>query len=603
MAGNSIAYRQNGWGIPTLILYPFLIRGANGAIRVPLYLAINSRAIDIVFIVILVLVSCTALAQVPFNPIPSWESGDRSSVSTGAALADINNDGWLDLVVANGNDMQRQRLVVYYNQHGTLPAVPSWQSADVDYHGHLAIGDVNHDGFPDVAVSVYLGPNSFGSLGKVKIYMNRNGTLESLPSWQSADSMYTFRCAFGDANGDGKLDLAVACGDDYTRSFQNNRIYFNLGTVLQTTPGWLSDEIGASMCVVWGDVDNDGDLDLAFTNGGNFPNRIYFNNGGSIGKTAGWVSTDNSKYGNTITFGDVNGDGFLELGVADNNQLGGTGNLKIYRNKGGTLVTTPFWQSYIGYGSSIVFADIDSDGKNDLLAGSWWGGCRIYLNKGGTFSTDPDWQSTPKSVVENIVLNDIRRVGLKETLEAHFVSGKKVFYLNHYPAYAVHHIIVGKDTLQLNQFCFDITNGWISLASIPTDTVYVHYTYSRHLDLAVSNWDDNKGNYLFLNTTTAGVQYIEPLRGYELYQNYPNPFNPATIIEYVVGGGEYVSIKVYDVLGREVRGLVSELKEPGRYSVVWDGRDNSGNASASGMYFYQLRAGTFVKTKTMLLLR
>ncbi|MEK9135479.1 MAG: VCBS repeat-containing protein, partial [Bacteroidota bacterium] len=164
-------------------------------------------------------------AQVPFNTLPTWTSTDVSNYSTGAAWADINKDGWLDLVVANGNDMARQRVVVYLNRGtGSLPTTPNWQSADIDYHGHLSVGDVNKDGYVDVAVSVYIGAAGFSQKGKIKLYLNRGGTLETSPSWVSRDSFYTFSCAFGDANGDGDLDLAAACGEAYNSRAEKNRI-------------------------------------------------------------------------------------------------------------------------------------------------------------------------------------------------------------------------------------------------------------------------------------------------------------------------------------------------------------------------------------------
>jgi hypothetical protein len=555
-------------------------------------------------ILVLASVAATAFSQVPFNPVPSWESIDKSSVSTGAALVDINNDGWLDLVVANGNDMQRQHLVVYLSQGGSLPLKPSWQSADSDYHGHLAIGDVNGDGFSDVAVSVYLGLGGFGSLGGVKIYMNRNGTLESFPSWRSADSMYTFRCAFGDANGDGKLDLAVACGDDYTKTYQRNRMYFNLDTVLQRYPGWISDEVGASMCVTWGDIDNDGDLDLVFTNGGNFPNRIYINSGNSIATSAGWTSTDNSRYGNTIVLGDTDGDGFLDLGVADNNQLGGSGNLKIYHNTSGVMSTTPFWQSYVGYGSSMAFADVNNDGQADLLAGVWWGGSRIYINQGGNFSNSPDWQSTPKSVVEKIAVNDVRKLGVRDTREAHSAGGKKVFYLLHQPTYSVDDVAVGKEILPRSKYCYDLNDGWISLAGSPRDTVYVRYSYSCHLDFAVSNWDNDKGNYVFLNTIPVVVaEVVNTPAGYELCQNYPNPFNPTTTIAYTLSEQGYVSLDVFDLLGRRVRTLINGFELAGHYQCTFDAREGFGRAISSGLYLYRLQSRSFTSTRMMMLVR
>jgi len=85
---------------------------------------------------------------------------------------------------------------------------------------------------------------------------------------------------------------------------------------------------------------------------------------------------------------------------------------------------------------------------------------------------------------------------------------------------------------------------------------------------------------------------------FELFQNYPNPFNPTTIINYQVPELNYVTIKVYDVLGNEVATLVNDEKSAGSYEVGFDGTNLT-----SGIYFYQLRAGDYTETKKMILLR
>jgi hypothetical protein len=85
---------------------------------------------------------------------------------------------------------------------------------------------------------------------------------------------------------------------------------------------------------------------------------------------------------------------------------------------------------------------------------------------------------------------------------------------------------------------------------------------------------------------------------FDLQQNYPNPFNPETVIRYQVPGVSEVSLRVYDLLGREVAVLVNEEKMPGMYSATWNAE-----GMASGIYFYTLRAGGTVFTKRMILLR
>lgn len=85
---------------------------------------------------------------------------------------------------------------------------------------------------------------------------------------------------------------------------------------------------------------------------------------------------------------------------------------------------------------------------------------------------------------------------------------------------------------------------------------------------------------------------------YNLFQNYPNPFNPSTTIRYSITKPDLVRIKIYDILGREVKTLVNELKQAGIYEVQFDA-----TGLASGIYFYRIESGAFIQTKKMILLR
>ncbi len=91
---------------------------------------------------------------------------------------------------------------------------------------------------------------------------------------------------------------------------------------------------------------------------------------------------------------------------------------------------------------------------------------------------------------------------------------------------------------------------------------------------------------------------------YELQQNYPNPFNPSTNIKFSVGKPASVSVSIYDVHGRLVKDLVSNQPyAPGLYTIHWDGRNNLGDKVSTGTYFCKLRAGRFVKTRKMALIK
>ena len=560
-------------------------------------------------IILFLITSSQFYSQVPFNQNPDWISTDVGSVSTGGAFADIDQDGWLDFVVANGNDISRQRLVVYFNDGtGTYPSTPNWQSADIDYHGHLDVGDVNADGYPDVAVSVYIGPTGFNSPGKVKLYLNNAGTLSSNPDWVSGDQLYTFSCAFGDADGDGDLDLAVAGGESYNNNPEQPRIYYNNGSMLESLPSWKATTSQYSYDVNWADFDNDGDLDVVFA-GESYPNRVFENDNGNISLLPTWQSADASQYANSLFVGDVNDDGYFDLAISDNNQLGGSGKFKIYLNNSGGLNTTPFWtSSFSGYGSGINLADIDNDYDVDLITGGWWQPVRIYLNSSGTFTTAPQYTSTSTSVVEVIVMGDVDNDAVQNVQEVFVSDGlKKLFYIPRAPLQELSRVIVDADTLLFNDYCYDLENGWVMLAAQPDSgiSITVEASVSWDIDMGITNWDNNKGNYLFLNNTNpVYVANEENLpEGFKLYQNYPNPFNPTTKIRFTLPSNfisqtPIVTLKVFDILGNEIATLVNKEKPAGDYEVEFKSA-----SLPSGIYFYQLKAGAFVESKKMILLK
>jgi len=90
---------------------------------------------------------------------------------------------------------------------------------------------------------------------------------------------------------------------------------------------------------------------------------------------------------------------------------------------------------------------------------------------------------------------------------------------------------------------------------------------------------------------------------FQLSQNYPNPFNPTTTISFEIGRSHQVRIEIFNIRGQVVKLLNDQQMSAGRHKVSWDGRDYAGNSAASGMYFYRVRAGEFVQTNKMVLLR
>ena len=104
------------------------------------------------------------------------------------------------------------------------------------------------------------------------------------------------------------------------------------------------------------------------------------------------------------------------------------------------------------------------------------------------------------------------------------------------------------------------------------------------------------GCYEFTNTSEVNEENIP--QSFQLFQNYPNPFNPKTSLQYAIGSRQFVTLKVFDLLGREVATLVNEEKPLGTYEVAWNAENFT-----SGVYVYQLIAGNYFQNKKMILLK
>ena len=431
--------------------------------------------------------------------VPFWQSGEADFYSTGMIWRDCNNDGYIDVFFSNGNDMALASNTIYLSSFGQLPATASWWSFDPQYSGHCSVGDIDDNGRPDFVIANYIGATGFATGNLLNMYFNYTGLPSNRPDWYSQDTIYSFSCALGDADGDGDLDLAVATGDGYTGVYTSDEIYFNINGALQQQPGWQSFRQAASMDVTWGDVDNDGDLDLAFCYDPNGA-ELYYNDGGTFDIYADWQSAD-LESANTIIFADVNGDGWLDLVVAYNYQHGGSGQFRAYLNDGtGQLDPNAAWESATGaYGSALAVYDYDNDGDDDLAAGRWWGGPYVYENTGGTFAGSPGWSAAASTVCEELAWIDIDGDGVELVADTFHTADRKLFYTRHHPLQSIDSVLVDGAFLADADYCFDLVSGWVSLATAPTDSAVVYYKYSFKCDLTVSNWDTF--NHAFANTT------------------------------------------------------------------------------------------------------
>jgi len=173
-----------------------------------------------------------------------------------------------------------------------------------------------------------------------------------------------------------------------------------------------------------------------------------------------------------------------------------------------------------------------------------------------------------------------------------------------------------------NNCTSNLTESWFNLSWI--NSTKALYTFDNNGNCIngenykwIGTWElypadlalyyDYNQNYISQYAATAIVVYeqvtgvaadnIAPAQ-FNLMQNYPNPFNPSTTIKYQVPEAGIVSLKIYDILGSEVKSLVNEEKQPGTYSVIFNAHN-----LASGVYYYRIQAGSFVDTKKLILLK
>lgn len=145
----------------------------------------------------------------------------------------------------------------------------------------------------------------------------------------------------------------------------------------------------------------------------------------------------------------------------------------------------------------------------------------------------------------------------------------------------------------------DVDFNWVVPSGLP-QYPRIYAVLDPDNAITETHENNNKGFNILGASAVSGIEdegYIIPDE-YVLYQSYPNPFNPSTTIKYSLPNSDIVSLKVFDILGREVAILLDEYKTAGTHTVEF----NAGGL-ASGVYFYQFRAQNFVETKKMILLR
>gem|GEM_PF-3222923 len=345
-----------------------------------------------------------------------------------------------------------------------------------------------------------------------------------------------------------------------------------------------------------------------------------FNNGNDVGTWSVRVNNPDEKSSNTVNF-TVTQEGnisqFLDCPIPNRTPLTAlinsvfdhsmnspyTADQKVvaYTGESGQ---SQFGQDYvITINSNALYGFKNESGSNFLVNSNYsGGGSPSFLYYDG--HPGIDFKTTDQSADGKIIVLAAAS-GL-----VHYVQGSlyNTIYIDHGNGYTTHYLHLSQrtatDGIQVNKGDAIAISGDAGTPGSP----HLHFEVKKNsvevdpygwLGSGADPYTRATNEWLWLTNATGAkeVEIIAPIV-FALNQNYPNPFNPSTTIKYSVPKAGLITIKVYDVLGKEIYTLVNGEKSVGNYSIEFDGSKFS-----SGIYFYRMQAGSYIETKKLILLK
>jgi hypothetical protein len=531
--------------------------------------------------------------------LPDWIYDTRAPILSGLKSADVNGDGIKEIVVStfdttDGNPYGGGLIYVLDTDGNNLAGWPK-RMVGAPIPATVSIGDVNHDGAMEIVV---------GSWNQLFVFDSQGNNIPGFPKNLGTSVTATLY----DLDKDGFLEII------YPSSNKNLYIFKYDGSSLIGWPQTLPEMPGSPAVA---DIDKDGEFEIV---AGTFqgpvgpdPYKMYAweTNGNIIN---GFPVTLSGVIKSTPAIGDLDGDGSKEIVVISYDDTD-IDSLYVFDAAGNIRTGFPVGVRYARL-SSPALGDIEGDGNLEILVGGFSNTNTEILygfhQDGSVIQNFPvllNHPGTSGNINTSPVICDID--GDTTTVEIVVKTNDYIFALHNDTTTVIGFPYFIDDENQSGTYGpsplvgdFD-NNGDVeyAFASIAGKIHYFNtqFPYNKNFGFWNSYKHDmqNSGSILPIEifTDINETNYATPAE-FELMQNYPNPFNPTTSIKYAIGSRQFVSLKVYDVLGNEIATLVNEEKPAGIYEIEF-----RGNNITSGIYFYTLSTGNFLSTKKMILLK
>ena len=553
-------------------------------------------------------------AQAQFAEVGAAAGVDDAGNGSGVAWGDYDGDGDPDLYVSNFSGSNR----LYRNDGIGFADVTAVAGVDDTGNGSGAVwGDYDNDGDLDLYLTNRL-------LEANRLFRNDGiaFTLVGVTTGVS-DPGNGWGAAWADYDNDGDLDLYLSNDGSTNRLFRNDA-----GAFTDVSAAAGVDDVGRDLGVAWGDYDSDGDVDLYVAKLEPETNKLFRNDGTVFADMSAAAGVDDPGDGVAVVWGDYDNDEDLDLYVANF----GSAN-KLYRNDGSVFadVSAAAGVDDPGYSAGAVWWDYENDGDLDVYPAHYVGVNRLYRNDGSGFTeigaaagvSDPgdglgaacgdyDDDGDLDLYVANAYTPGENRLYRNDAASGnHWLTVGLVGTVSNRSAIGTRVLAVANGTSRVREVSGG--SGYMSQSSLPVEfglgsATMVEYLEIRWPSGVVQSLNDVAADQrlsiaeatptmVALNPPSvgAGVARLSPA--------FPNPFRSSTTIDFTLPRAGRVTVDVFNPIGRRVARLADRSLGAGRHLLAWSGRDAAGRELANGVYFYRIEGATFSATSRVVKVR